>query len=44
MIGLEKLLLSTIRRYGNVSGQDRRQTPGSRSLTEYVTVIPNVST
>src|SRR5260370_41665408 len=26
------------------SGQDRRQTAGSRSLTEYVTVIPNVST
>src|SRR4029077_4812422 len=26
------------------SGQDRRQTPSSRSLTEYVTVIPNVST
>ena len=25
------------------SGQDRRQTAGSRSLTEYVTVIPNVS-
>ena len=22
----------------------RRQTPGSRSLTEYVTAIPNVST
>src|ERR1700686_3498908 len=26
------------------SGQDRRQTAGSRSLTEYVTVIQNVST
>ena len=28
----------------DTSGQDRRQTAGSRSLTEYVTVIPNVST
>jgi hypothetical protein len=26
------------------SGQDRRQTAGSRSLTEYVAIIPNVST
>ena len=26
------------------AGQDRRQTAGSCSLTEYVTVIPNVST
>src|SRR6266436_1838689 len=26
------------------SGQDRRQTAGSRSLTEYVTIISNVST
>src|ERR1051325_3398771 len=25
------------------AGQDRRQTDGCRSLTEYVTVIPNVS-
>jgi hypothetical protein len=37
-------LSTTIRRYGDVSGQDPRQTSGSRSLTEYVTVIPNVST
>ena len=28
----------------SASSQDRRQTAGSRSLTEYVTAIPNVRT
>ena len=35
-------LSTTIRKYDDVSGQDRSQMPRSRSLTECVTVIPNV--
>jgi hypothetical protein len=37
-------LSTTIRIYDDVFGQVRRQKPGSCSLTEYVTVIPNVGT
>jgi hypothetical protein len=39
-----KNLVFTSDVFPECAGQGRPQTPGSRSLTEYVTVIPNVIT